>query len=128
MIFFFNLQTLEDGTLCDSNYLVSALEKFYKGVRYPKNAFEKYKPLKNMAAGTSYLLNPAALFKDKSADIIYKAQYIRLSGRRDYTMYKTYGIKSLDLTLYPDLDYNNIKSNPLLTIANNKITFKYEEI
>ena len=126
MTLFFSLQTLEDGTLCDPIYLVVALHKFYKGQRLPKNARETYKPLTNLKAGTSFLLNPAELFDDKGSDPIHKAHYIRLAGRRDYQLYKQYGIKSLDLTLYPDLDLAAIRSNPLLTIANKQLHFKYE--
>lgn len=125
---FFNLQTLEDETLCDPEYLVVALYKFYKGIRYPKNIYEKHKPLTNLTSGTSYLLNPEGLFSDKSTDILYKAQYIRLAGRRDYTLYKTYSYKSLDLNMYPDLNMQSIKSNPLFTIANKQLKFKYEEL
>lgn len=123
---FFNLQILEEDTLCDPIYLVIALHKFYKGQRFPKNSKETYKPLKRLRAGTSFLLEPAIFFDDKGSDPIHKAQYIRLAGRRDYQLYKQYGIKSLDLTLYPDLDLAAIRSNPLLTIANKQLHFKYE--
>lgn len=125
---FFNLQTLEDDTLCNSEYMVIALHKFFKGIYYPKNSREKYKPLPNLTAGTSYLLNPADFFNDKSTDNIYKAQYIRLAGRRDYSLYKAYNIKTLDLNMYPDLNLQVIRSNPLLTIANKQLKFKYEEL
>lgn len=123
---FFNLQILEEDTLCDPTYMVTALYKFYKGQRFARNISETYKPLKRLVAGSSFLLQPAEFFKDKSTDIIYKAQYIRLAGRRDFLLYKTHGITSLDLTLYPDIDIDNIKSNPLLTITNRQITFKHE--
>ena len=125
-MFFFNLDTLEEGTECNSEYLVIALQKFWLGIRYPKNAREKHKPLKHLAAGSSWLINPAALFNDKSTDIAYKAQYIRLAGRRNFAMYKTHGITYLDLTLYPDIDMTVIAHNPLLTITNKQIHFKYE--
>lgn len=123
---FFDLQILEEDTSCDPIYLVIALHKFYKGQRFPKNAKETHKPLRRLKAGTSFLLNPAEIFDDKGSDPIHKAQYIRLAGRRDYLLYKQYGIKSLDLTLYPDLDLAAIRSNPLLTIANKQLHFKYE--
>ncbi len=123
---FFNLDTLEECTGCDPEYLVVALHKFWKGMYYPKNAYEKHKPLKQLTAGSSFLLNPADFFKDKSTDVGYRAQYIRLAGRRDYTLYKTHGVKYLDLTLYPDIDKLAIAYNPLLTIANKQIHFKYE--
>lgn len=123
---FFDLQILEEDTACDPIYLVIALHKFYKGQRLPKNAKETFKPLRRLKAGTSFLLNPVEFFDDKGSDPIHKAQYIRLAGRRDYLLYKQYGIKSLDLTLYPDLDLAAISSNPLLTIANKQLHFKYE--
>lgn len=126
-ILFFNLQVLETGTACDPVYLVTALYKLHKGIKYAKNTFETYKPLKGLTAGSSFILNPDALFNDRTTDPIYKAQYIRLAGRRDYTLYKVYGIRSLDLTMYPDLDIQNLRSNPLLTISNTQISFKYEE-
>ena len=127
MTLFFNLDILEKETLCDPEYLVVGLYKFYKGIRYPKNIREKHKPIQQLTAGYSYLLNPEDFFIDKNTDIVYRAQYIRLAGRRDYQQFKQYGIKSLDLTLYPDLDLTAIKSNPLLTIANKQIYFKHEE-
>lgn len=126
MTLFFNLHTLEEDTLCDPIYMVVALHKFYKGQKFPKNSRETYKPLTRLKAGSSYLLNPADFFDDKGSDPIHKAHYIRLAGRRDYQLYKQYGIKSLDLTLYPDLDLRAVSSNPLLTIANKQLHFKYE--
>lgn len=123
---FFNLQVLEEDTLCDPIYMTTALYKFYKGVKFAKNTFETYKPLKRLTTGSSFLLNPESFFLDKNIDPIYRAQYIRLAGRRDYTLYKSYGIKSLDLTMYPDLNLQNLGYNPLLTIANSQISFKYE--
>lgn len=127
MTLFFNLRVLEEDTGCDPVYLVIALQKFYKGITIPKYSREQYKPLKRLSAGSSFILNPEPFFNDKSVDSVYKAQYIRLAGRRDFNLYKQYGIKSLDLTLYPDLDLKNLKSNPLLTIANKQIQFKHEE-
>lgn len=128
MILFFNLQVLEEDTKCNPDYLVKALYYLYKGVTIPKSSKQTYKPLKRLTAGKSFLLNPEPFFNDKSVDSVYKAQYIRLAGRRDFNLYKQYGIKSLDLTLYPDIDLTAIKSNPLLIIANKQITFIHEEI
>lgn len=127
MTLFFNLKILEVDTKCDPEYMVQALFQFYKGITLPRHTRQRYKPLKRLTSGTSYLLNPESFFNDKSVDSVYKAQYIRLAGRRDFNLYKQYGIKSLDLTLYPDLDLTAIKSNPLLTIANKQIKFKHEE-
>lgn len=77
--------------------------------------------------GSNYLINPEEFFSDRSIDILYKAQYIELAGRRSYQQYKDLGYKYLDLTYYPDLNKNAIKYNPIITIENNKIYFKYEE-
>ena len=77
--------------------------------------------------GSNYLINPDQFFYDRSIDILYKAQYIELAGRRSYQQYKDLGYKYLDLTYYPDLNKNAIKYNPIITIENNKIYFKYEE-
>ena len=123
---FFNLQVLEEKTECDPVYLVTALYKFYKGQKFPKNIKEQYKPISTLKAGYSFLLNPAEFFDDKSSDPIHKAHYIRLAGRRDYHLFKQYGIKYLDLSFYPDLDLAAVRSNPLLTIANKQLNFKYE--
>lgn len=127
MVLFFNLDTLEQDTHGDPEYLVQALYKFYKGKRIPKHNQEQYPPLKRLRAGNSFLLNPEDFFKNTTVDSPYRAQYIRLAGRRDYQHFKHYGLKSLDLTLYPDINYQVISTNPLLTIANNQIYFKYEE-
>ena len=123
---FFDLTILEEATGCDPQWLVLALYKFWRGQQFPKNQYEKYKPLPNMKPGSAFLLNPEPFFTDRSTDYTYKAQYIRLAGRRNFSLYKTHGIKSLDLTLYPDLDTKAIGSNPLLQIANKLIYFKYE--
>ena len=123
---FFDLDILEEGTRCDPQYLVTALYKFWRGQRFPKNAYEKHKPLARLRPGSAFLLNPKPLFDDRSTDYTYKAQYIRLAGRRNFANYKTHGTKSLDLTLYPDLDLKAIQSNPLLQLANKQINFLYE--
>lgn len=125
-VLFFNLRLLEEQTCCDPVYIVTALDKLYKGQVFPRNSREKYKPIPNLKAGTSFLLNPAPFFKNKNYDPGFRAQYIRLAGRRDWLNYKLYGDSSLDLTLFPDIDYSVICFNPLLAIANNRLHFKYE--
>lgn len=82
---------------------------------------------RHLMYGESFLLNPDALFADRSTDPLYIHQYILLAGRRDYAMYKLYAIKYLDLSYYPDIDISKINHNPLLKIAGNKLYFKYEE-
>ena len=126
MALFFNLQTLETQSLNDANKFMAMLEYHYSK-RLPSK-YSKYLPSKVPLNGTSYLLNPLALFSDKSTDILYKLQYIKLAGRRDYSLYKLYKYKALQLSYYPDIIYDTIKHNPLLTITPTEITFKYEEI
>lgn len=127
MALFFDLQTLETKTRNDSVKLVEVLRLHYLGKTAPKNARDLVKPL-NKIVGTSFLLNAKSLFEDKTTDIAYKAQYIRLAGRRDYLLYKLYGYKHLDLSYFLDINVKIIQHNPLLTITENKIYFKYEEL
>jgi hypothetical protein len=127
MALFFDLQTLETKTRNDSRKLVETLRLHYLKKIAPKNVRDLVKPLSNLV-GTNFLLNAKALFEDKTTDIVYKAQYIRLAGRRDYLLYKLYGYKHLDLSYFLDINVNTIKHNPLLTITENKIYFKYEEL
>lgn len=122
----FNLHLLEEKTSCNPQKLVRSLELFYNKKLIPRSSLGE-RPIPNLG-GSSFLLNPSDLFKDKSTDVIFKAQYIRLAGRRDYATYRYYGTKHLDLTFFTDIDLGSIKHNPLLTISNNNIYFKYEEI
>ncbi len=126
-ILIFDLSNLERYTKDDPEYLVVALYKYFKGVKVPYSSKDKFPPVKGLENGSSFVVNPEAFFNNKVTDIVYKAQYIKLAGRRDYTLFKALGIKSLDLSMYPDIDLSKIKSNPLLKIANNCIKFKFEE-
>lgn len=126
MTLFFNLQTLETKSQKDSRKLVETLRLHYLGKKLPKNAKDLVKPVNNLV-GTSFLLNAKALFEDKTTDVVYKAQYIKLAGRRDYMLYKLYNYTHLDLSYFLDVNIDAIQHNPLLTITNNKIYFKYEE-
>jgi len=127
-MFFFNLDNLE--ALCKGNptqlmaILNAHFQKRYVHKRWQKLPFFTREQL----LGKSFLINPDDLFKDRSTDPSFIAQYIRLAGRRSYTFYKFYGSKYLDLSFYPDININAIKHNPLLNIANDKIYFKYEEL
>jgi len=124
MALFFNLQTLETQSQNDANKFMAMLEYHYSK-RLPSK-YSKYLPSKVPLNGTSYILNPLDLFNDKSTDILYKLQYIKLAGRRDYSLYKLYKYKALQLSYYPDIIYDTIKHNPLLTITQTEILFKYE--
>jgi len=127
MAFLFDLYKLEQHTNCDPEKLVQVLRLFWNKKTIPKSNREKIKPVTGLR-GTSYLLNPGDLFGDKTTDIGFKAQYIRLAGRRDYYQYKYYNIRYLDLSYYTDINLAAIKPNPILTVNNSKIYFKYEEV
>lgn len=126
MILFFNLSVLEAETLGNPKQMVEKLRLFYTKKQIPKNGYTKVKPIRNLI-GNSYLINPDGFFADNITDIIYKSQYIQLAGRRDYSLYKLFNVKYLDLSYFKDIDLDNIKTNPLITITQNKIYFKYEE-
>ena len=106
--------------------MVEKLRLFYTKKELPKNGYSKVRPIRNLN-GNSYLLNPDGFFADSITDIIYKSQYIQLAGRRDYSLYKLFKVKHLDLSYFKDIDLDKIKTNPLITITQNKIYFKYEE-
>jgi len=127
MILFFNLSVLEAETLGNPRQMVEKLRLFYTKKQMPKNSYSKVKPIRNLV-GNSYLINPDGFFNDNITDIIYKSQYIQLAGRRDYSAYKLYNVTYLDLSYFKDIALDNIKTNPLITITQNKIYFKYEEI
>jgi hypothetical protein len=114
-VFVFNLAKLEKLAKGDAVKIVEILEDYYKGFDY------------DLSSGSSFLIKPAQLFFDTTADILFKAQYIQLAARRSYQQYKDLGINYLDLSYFPDLNLDAIKYNPLLITENNKIYFKYEE-
>lgn len=74
------------------------------------------------------MLNPEAFFRDKSTDILYKIQYLKLLAKRDYLLYKAYKYSALQLSYFPDINLKAIKHNPLLIITDKEIKFKYEEL
>ncbi len=123
MALFFNLELLESESKCDPKLMLSMLERHFGKKLIPKNNRDRnnYRNL----AGHSFLLNATPLFDDPP-DIAFKAQYIRLAGRRDYSLYKLYRATYLDLSYFKDIDLDAIKQNPLLDIQQNKIYFKYE--
>jgi hypothetical protein len=93
----------------------------------PLNKYNRTHFSKVPLHGASFLLNPAAFFADYSTDILFKVQYIKLAGRRDYALFKQYGYKRLQTSYFPDLAFDAIKHNPLITITPTEILFKYEE-
>lgn len=125
MALFFNLNLLEkEAEYSDEKFLI-LLRYHLKGTTVVhKNT--KYKPLKNLK-GNSFLLNPIPVLYNKDHDVSNRVQYIKLAGRRDLLLYKSYGLKYLDRSFFPDLDIEKISKNPLLTITNKQINFKFEE-
>jgi hypothetical protein len=123
MALFFNLELLESETNCDPKLMLQMLERHFGKKLIPKNHRDtnNYRNL----VGHSFLLDAASLFNDPT-DIAFKAQYIRLAGRRDYSLYKLYKVTYLDLTFFKDIDLTTLAHNPLLDITQNKIYFKYE--
>lgn len=121
MTLFFDIFTLEKASKNDPKSMLALLKQWM----YKDNPYAK--PIKVSLSGKSFLLNPKPLLYDAVTDPIYKSQYIKLAGRRDYANYKLFKNTYLDLSLYPDINMAAIKHNPLLKIANNKIYFKFEE-
>lgn len=119
--FFFNLLLLERVSGNNPDKIVNSI----KALLDDKILSKDY--IKGLANGNSFLLNPIGLIKSKY-DTIFKAQYIRLAGRRNYIHYKTYKDTFLDISLYPEINKQAIKQNTLLTLIDNKLYFKFEEL
>ncbi len=125
MACFFNLKTLEEASCNDSNAFMLRLWYHYTKA-LPKT--QQHRRFTNVdLKGDSFLLNPSPIFEDRNTDILFKVQYIKLAGRRDYHLYKQYKYKRLDTSYFPDLAYDSIKHNPLLEITTKEIIFKLEE-
>lgn len=127
MALFFNLDILEREAAGDPDKFLTLLNYHHSG-SIPSSSRSKYKPSKYSLKGNSFLLNPTPVLTNEFYDSAYRTQYIRLAGRRDYLLYKIYGVITLDRSFFPDLDLEKIKNNPLLIIETNLIKFKYEEI
>jgi len=125
MALFFNLKTLEQQSDGDIGKFMAMLEYHYSK-RLPYK-YSKYKPSKISLAGNCFILNPEPLFADKSIDVLFKIQYIKLAAKRDYNLYKQYNYRALQTSFYPDINFEPIKNNPLLKITKTEILFKYEE-
>lgn len=124
MTIFFDLTKLEEQSCNASDKFMSMLEFHYS--KQPPSKYSKLKPSKVSLHGSSFLINPLALFQDRSTDILFKLQYVKLAARRDYNLYKQYGYKSLQTSFFPDLNIKAIRHNPLLTITPTEIQFKHE--
>lgn len=126
MALFFNLQKLEEQACNDNNKFIAMLHLYWDKsipLRASNVALRSQVPL----VGYSFLLNPKSFFEDKHTDAVYKVQYLKLAGRRDYNLYKQYKYTGLQTSFFPDLAMDNLKHNPLLTIKPTEILFKYEK-
>lgn len=127
MALFFNLDILEREAAGDPDKFLALLNYHHSG-SIPSSSRSKYKPSKYSLQGNSFILNPTPVLTNESYDSGYRVQYIKLAGRRDYLLYKIYGVITLDRSFFPDLNVEKIKNNPLLIIETNLIKFKFEEI
>lgn len=123
---FYDLSVIEQASLGSSKRFIGLLYRHYTN-SIPKTFSHAASAPKGTVTGHSFLLNPQDFFKDYTTDLNHKIQYLKLSARRDYSMYKLYGYKGLHRSFFPDLNYDAIKHNPLLTITKTDIFFKYEE-
>jgi hypothetical protein len=95
----------------------------------PKNRFD---PLYHFyirdLSGKSFLVNLPQLLEE---DFFYKpkeiAEYVALASFRNYSYYATTGDTSLDL-LHSPVRQDIIINNRLLSIENDRVRFKYEEV
>lgn len=126
MALLFNQQYLDSISTGSISYIDTL--RYYKSktlVVPPPGVSRRFN--RSRMLGQSFLLNPDELLNDRRTDPSYIVQYIKLAARRDYAMYKLYNITYLDLSYYPDIDRSKISHNPLLSIAGDKLFFKYEE-
>lgn len=123
MTFFFDLETFEKLCQKDVVYAINVLEKASKK-RIGKTPKET-KDIRAVSNGNSFILNIKPLLANKYSPID-KAQYIKLAGRRDYFLYRQTGLKDLLISYYPDVLYDNLKYNQLLSINTETIKFKFE--
>lgn len=124
MAIFFNEELLQELS-CNDPLKYLALLEYHTHGNLAKNKYAKYKPSTKSLTGLSFLLYPEPLFKT-TVDPLYKIQYIKAAAKRAYTLYKYHKILSLPLSYYPELNLAAAKSNPLLTVTNTELKFKYE--
>ncbi len=125
MTFFFNLQNLEKESCDNATKFIAILDTLY----YKKLPSKRkgIKPIKLDMRGSSFILNLKPILDlKKQIDPIYIVQYVKLCALRDYTLYKLYNIKSVQLSYYPDINIESIKTNPLITITKSEIHLNYE--
>ena len=101
--------------------------EFFRHSTYPKHDMPEYvrRTLLSKPSKDSFLLNNKDFCSNKlNGTLLEQYWYIYLSSKRNYADYATKG----DLWLHRALCDINVANNRLLTIDNNKIYFKYEEI
>lgn len=126
MALFFDINKLEEQSCNDTKkFLWMLYYHWNKAAPLTKHNYNLRS--KVSLVGSSYLLNPNDFFNDHQTDDIFRVQYIKLAGRRDYSLYKQYKYKALQTSYFPDLAVDNIKHNPLLKITKTEVQFKYEE-
>lgn len=121
MALFFNFENLAKEAKQDPIKLTSLLREYANPCKLLKHN------LRNKLRGHSFLLNPQSILEDKGTDILYIYQYLLLASKRDYALYQLYGVRSLPLSHFPDLNLDSIKTNPLLKTTQTDVIFKYEE-
>jgi hypothetical protein len=123
MTLFFDMDKLEKVSKYSPAKVIGNLKDYY----YNKLPSRYDDPKVRQIAGLSFLLNPAPLFNEsRSIDLMYVYQYIKLASYRNYGEYKLHGLKSLNLTFFPDIKKELLTLNPLLKVSNKEITFKHE--
>jgi hypothetical protein len=88
---------------------------------------KKFKYKTKQLFGYSFILKPDRLLYQKTVDPIFISHYIKLASLRDFGLFSKYKISTLDLDMYPDINLENIKTNPLLQVVNNKLHFLNEK-
>jgi hypothetical protein len=125
MTFFFNLENLEKESCDSSTKFIQILDTLYYKKLPSKR--KQIKPIKLDMRGPSFILNLEPVLKlKKQIDPAYIVQYVKLCARRDFMLYKQHGIKSVQLSYYPDIDLDAIKTNPLIHITKSEIHLKHE--
>lgn len=107
-----------------SNRIVLALRSM---IEKAKNTYDPlYRYNQKDFSGESYLINPEALLRSSYTNREI-AEYIILASLRNFSEYSLTGDATLPL-LHSPVSEKTIKQNRLLSIENDRIKFKYEEV
>lgn len=125
MTIFFNFDNLIKEAKNDTRRFLSLLNILYHKKLPSKKSGIRI--INSNLNGKSYILNLKDILEvANTVDSSYIIQYVELCSKRDYNLYRLYNYKNLQLSMYPDLNLEVIKHNPLLNITNTEIQFKYE--